>query len=542
MKIRYLLGLLRFPLLLLGGSGGLCIGAKRPNILFCFADDWGRVAGAYQAVDGPGGGRLHEFVKTPTVDRMAREGAIFRHATVSAPSCTPCRSALLSGRHFWQTGTASILNGAKWEEKLPAFPLLLRDSGYHIGKMFKVWGPGEPTDAPFDRQRHAFQAKRKPFHFGEEIRKLVQSGVSIEAAKERLLTETTANFVDFLAAKPAEAPFFFWFGPINVHRKFAKGSGKDYWGLDPDKLKGRLPPFLPDVPEVREDVCDYLGEVMAFDASAGRLIQLLEEKGELENTLVCLSGDHGPPGFPHGKCNLYDFGSAVSLVVRGPSVKPGRIIEDLVHLQDLAPTFLKVAGVVPPADMTARDLLPLLSAEKASAGLLDPKRDAVFLGRERHVASARDGLAYPQRAIRTREHLLIRNFKPERLPMGNGPQEPMPSQQELADSTYLGYADMDAGPTKAWLMHAGQKKDSPWFSIHALAFGPRPEFELFDLAKDPHQMKNVAAEPAYAEIRAKLEQRLMAELQATGDPRIIAGDAGFFEHLPYEKGNPKPRK
>ncbi len=96
---------------------------KRPNILLAFADDWGRIASAYARIDGPGG--INDVVHTPNFDRVAREGVLFRRAFVSAPSCTPCRSALLSGQHFWRTGRASILVGAVWDGSNPSFPLLL---------------------------------------------------------------------------------------------------------------------------------------------------------------------------------------------------------------------------------------------------------------------------------------------------------------------------------------------------------------------------------------------------------------------------------
>ncbi|HSH16340.1 MAG TPA: sulfatase-like hydrolase/transferase, partial [Verrucomicrobiae bacterium] len=105
---------------------------ERPNILFAFADDWGRHASAYARVDGAG--TVNDLLHTPNFDRVAGEGVLFRKAFVSAPSCTPCRSALLSGQHFWRTGRSAILQGAVWDGSQPAFPLLLRDAGYHPGK------------------------------------------------------------------------------------------------------------------------------------------------------------------------------------------------------------------------------------------------------------------------------------------------------------------------------------------------------------------------------------------------------------------------
>jgi len=126
----------------------------RPNILFFFADDWGRYASIYAAVNGPGG--INDVVRTPNFDRIAKQGVLFRHAHVNAPSCTPCRSSLLSGQYFWRTGRGAILRGAVWDKSIPAYPLLLHDAGYHIGKTYKVWDPGTPSDAPYGGQKYTF--------------------------------------------------------------------------------------------------------------------------------------------------------------------------------------------------------------------------------------------------------------------------------------------------------------------------------------------------------------------------------------------------
>ena len=109
------------------------------------------------------------------------------------------------------------------------------------------------------------------------------------------------NFRDFLAKRGKGQPFFYSFNPTNTHRKWILGSGKDLWGLNPDDLKGKMPPVLPDEPLIREDMADYLGEAMAFDAACDVLIKMVEEMGELDNTIVVISGDHGIPGFPRGK-------------------------------------------------------------------------------------------------------------------------------------------------------------------------------------------------------------------------------------------------
>lgn len=503
---------------------------KRPNILFAFADDWGRFASAYARIDGPG--TINDVIQTPNFDRLAREGVLFRRAFVSAPSCTPCRSALLSGQHFWRTGRASILRGAVWDGSQPAYPLLLREAGYHIGESYKVWGPGTPNDAPYGNGKYAFEkAGGRVNQFSQNVTKMVASGTAVEAAKQTLYDEVTANFDAFLAAREKDQPFCYWFGPTNVHRKWVQGSGKKLWGIDPDSLKGKMPPFLPDVPTVREDLADYFGEAQAFDASVGVLLKRLEEIGELDNTLIVMSGDHGAPGFPHGKCNLYDFGSSVSLAIRWGGAKSGRVVDDLVTLPDLAPTFLELGEVEIPKAMTGRSLVNVLKSEKS--GQVEAARDAVFIGRERHVENARaDFMPYPQRAIRTQDFLYIINFRPDRWPLGDPYRldgDNVPTESEITENTRVTLPDEDAGPTKAWLV--GVRNDPQWKDHFTKVYGKRPREELYDLQNDPQQMKNIAADTAYAKTRAELEERLLKELKETGDPRMI-DDGKFYETPP----------
>ncbi len=521
--------------------GGPSIGAEsQPNIVFAFADDWGRCASIYADVEGPGS--MNDVVRTPTFDQIARRGVLFRNAFVNAPSCTPCRSALLSGQYFWQTGRGAILQGAVWNPQIPSWPLLLNSSGYHIGKTWKVWSPGVPVDAPFGGQKFSYQRAGSTFNgFSQTATRLIAAGKSPEAAKNVLFDEVRENFTDFLQRRREGQPFCYWFGPTNVHRKWIKGSGKRLWAIDPDKLKGKLPPFLPDVPTVREDLADYFGEIAAFDTAVGVLQEELKKAGQFDNTLLVISGDHGPPGFPHGKCNLYDFGTAVSLAIAGPGVTGQRVVDDFVNLIDLAPTFLETAKVPVPKVVTGRSLWRVLASRRE--GLVDAKRTQVVTGRERHVALARAGqLPYPQRAIRTAEHLFVINFRPERYPLGDPyrlESEKPPTTQELVRNTFVTLPDEDAGPTKAFLVdHRSDPKWKPYFDH---AYGKRPREELFDLKKDPHQMRNLAAVPAYASTAAELRKRLLAELRQTGDPRLV-NDGQFFESPPMAGPIPNDAK
>ncbi len=510
------------------GAEGTGTRDPRPNIVFAFADDWGRYASAYAALE-PGG--PSDLVQTPNFDRVAREGVLFTHAFVNAPSCTPCRSSILSGQYFWRTGLGAILQGAIWDDSIPSYPLLLRDSGYHIGHTYKVWSPGTPRDAPYGGSQYAYTKRGGHLNSYSQF---VSAAKDRQAAKKQVIEEVRGNFRDFLAQREGR-PFCYWFGPTNTHRKWIQGSGKDLWGLDPDGLKGKLPEYLPDVPIVREDFCDYLGEAQAFDMSVGILLEELEQIGQLDNTIIVISGDHGIPGFPRGKCNLYDLGVGVALAIRWPQRVPaGRVVEDFVCLPDLAPTFLDAAGLTPPEGMTARSLLSILTSDKQ--GTVEADRDHVIVGRERHVAAARDGqLPYPQRAIRTKDFLYIRNFAPDRWPMGlapgfGRPEGDWPEYEALREDTFVAMADMDASPTKAWI--AVHRDDEGMEKYMEFAFGRRPAEELYDLRHDPHHMKNAAGAPEYAAKRKELAERLLSVLKETGDPRVT-GDGSAFDQPPY---------
>ncbi len=506
--------------------------SQKPDILFAFADDWGKYAGCYAEIEGSP--EWQKLIKTPNIDRVARDGILFNNAYVNSPSCTPCRSSLLSGQYFYRTGRGAILQGAVWDTLIPTFPLLLEKNGYHIGYTNKVWSPGKPLNAGYGGERTRYNKAGSKFNqFSQNVTAMAGSGRNIEEAKEVLLDEVRNNFRAFLDANKEGKPFCFWFGPTNTHRKWIMGSGKQLWGIDPDGLQGIMPPFLPDVDTVREDFADYLGEVMAFDAGLGALLEMLEERNELDNTLVVVSGDHGIPGFTYGKCNLYDFGTNVALMARWPTViKPGRVVDDFVVLMDLAPTFLEAGGVDIPEIMTGRSLVNVFRSDKN--GLADPERTFAVTGRERHVGKAREGnLPYPQRAIRTKDFLYILNFKPDRWPLGNPSEvtdDNAHSFDELANNTFVAFADMDASPAKAWII---QNRNLPGNDIYyQFAFGKRPVEELYDIKSDPFQINNLADDPNYNEIREKLNKQLMDELRTTGDPRVT-GDGKTFERMPY---------
>ena len=366
---------------------------RKPNIVFAFADDWGRYANIYSKYENqaPITSSVNKFIHTPNFDRVANEGVLFLNALVPAPSCTPCRSSVLSGRYFWQTGLGAILSGAVWDNDIQTFPIELeKNGGYFIGYTYKVWAPGLSLNAPMGGTRTQYQRAGGNFaHFSHWVTCNAEKLGSIEAAKNALFEETRSNFLQFLDAwkgsnKDMNKPFMYWWGPTNTHRTWEQGSGKHLWNIDPDQLEGHLPAFLSDVPEIREDVADYLGECQAVDGGIGVLLEELEKIGELENTLFVISGDHGIPGVPRAKCNLYDIGCEVALAARWPGkIKHGRVIDDFINIMDLAPTFCEVGKVEIPNCMVGKSLVPLLTSDITS-GQIDETRDFVVMGRERH--------------------------------------------------------------------------------------------------------------------------------------------------------------
>jgi len=298
-------------------------------------------------------------------------------------------------------------------------------------------------------------------------------------------------------------------------------------GIDPATVE--VPPMLPDVPAVRRDIANYYAEVQRFDREVGRLLQTLAERGELKNTIVVMSGDHGWP-FPRGKANLYDAGTRVPLAIRWPDrVEAGRTISEFVNLTDLAPTFLEVGGAPVPEEMTGQSLIDLLipsEHDRPEAG-----RDYVVMGRERHTPaqeSPNDG-GYPARALRTDDYLYIRNYYPDRWPAGT------PHYRRAATNNgWLG--DTDNGPTKFYLW-AHRSGRSRLQELYEQSFAKRPAVELYDLRSDPHQLHNVATDPDYAEVRKRLGERLPTLLRRRDDPRAT-GTNPTLDRPPYFGGIP----
>jgi N-sulfoglucosamine sulfohydrolase len=457
---------------------------SRPNILFALADDqsWPH-AGAYR----------DKVVRTPVFDRIASEGVLFAHSFSASPSCTPSRSAILTGRQAWQLEEAGVLYGTI-PRKYPLFTHLLQNAGYWVGYTGKGWGPGDWRAGGLDRNPT-----------GNEYNRRLHSGRLPDGIDRR---DYAANFEDFLQERPARAPFCFWFGSTEPHRPYA-GGAEIQAGKRLNEVV--LPPFLPDSETVRSDMLDYYSEIEWFDVQLGRLIEILRACRELDNTLIVVTSDNGMP-FPRAKCTLYDWGVHMPLAIRwGNRVRGGRVIDDFVSHIDFAPTFLEAAGIAPPPGIVGRSLLPLL--DSGASGIVDPRRDRVYTALERHTWCRPDGATYPMRALRTRNCLYIRNFTPDRWPTG-GP--------EFVSSNKTFHGDVDGGPTKDFMLAPDTAKR--YAGQFQLCFGKRPAEELYDVASDPGQVHNLANDPAHQGELRRRRSELEAYLRQTGDPRVDGHD------------------
>lgn len=472
---------------------------SRPNILFAISDDQSY---PYASVYG------EKVLHTPAFDRIAREGVLFRNAFSASPGCSPSRAALLTGRNCWQLEEAGT-HASGFPARYVVYPDLLEAEGYFVGYTGKGWGPGNWKVSGRERNPAG------PL-FNERTLDPPTTGIS--------KNDYAGNFADFLEKIPKGQPFCFWYGAHEPHRVFEKGSGLKAG----KKLEDvSVPAYLPDTEAVRSDILDYALEIEWFDKQLGEMLRLLEERGALDNTIIVVTSDNGM-SFPRAKANTYEDGFHVPLAIRwADRVKGGRVVDDLVSLIDLAPTYLEATSSRYPDDTTVaypmegRSLMNILLSEKQ--GFVDATRTAVYTSRERHSSSRWKNLTYPQRALRTSQYLYIRNFKPERWPAGA-------PQKFDADGNpgpmHGGYHDIDACPTLDFLVaHRDELDIGPYLE---LAVAKRPAEELFNVSEDPGCVNNLAEDPAFGQVLLAHRNQLGGYLMKTLDPRVT-GNGDIYE-------------
>jgi len=466
--------------------------ARRPNILFAIADDQTWLHTPYMG---------ERALRAPALERVGAEGVVFTHAFCSAPACAPSRAAILTGKNFWELGEAAC-HLATFPRDLEVYPDILERRGYFVGMTNKGWGPGRWKEVGWPRNPAGTD-------FGTRKTDPPYQGISSN--------DYAGNFQEFLAARPQDKPFCFWFGPAEPHVGWHCGIGL----LTGHRFEdATVPPFLPDTMEVRGDLLDYYAEIEWYDWHLGRMLKMLEDSGELDNTIVVATADNGMP-FPRAKSNLYDYGARLPLAIRWrEGAKGGRRVDAMVSFIDFAPTFLEAAGIAAPPAMRGRSLVPLL--QSSQSGRIEARLDRVYFGKERHAWVQKRGEINSMRGLRTREHLYIRHLKPHLNQAG--------SPDPRYNWNFQPYGDVDPMPTKYFMITCSE---SPQVARYfGLCFGMRPAEELYSVAGDPANIENLADRPESRGVLERMRADLDEHLKATGDPRAL-GRGELFERAPY---------
>jgi len=465
----------------------------RPNILFCIADD-----ASYPHMGAYGCG----WVKTPAFDRVARQGLLFNRAYTPNAKCAPSRACVLTGRNSWQLEAAAN-HIPYFPAKFKTYAETLAENGYFVGYTAKGWAPGDAGRV--DGKPRQLTGR----NFSSRRTKPPASGISG--------CDYAANFRDFLEARPAGQPFCFWYGCYEPHRGYEFGSGIKQGGKSTSQID-KVPDFWPNNETVRTDLLDYAFEIEWCDLHLQKMLDALEEIGQLDNTLVVVTADNGLP-FPRTKGQEYEYSNHLPLAIMWPGgiKNPGRAIDDFVSFIDFAPTFLEVAGVdLSDAGMEpiqGRSLVEIFRSEES--GVVIPQRDHVLIGKERHDIGRPHDWGYPIRGIVKDGYLYLRNYEPTRWPAGN-PE--------------TGYLNCDGSPTKTEVLQARKQPETRKY--WQWSFGKRPEEELFRLADDADCLTNLAANPACQDVKKRLAEELTAELREQQDPRMF-GQGHIFDEYPY---------
>ena len=469
-----------------------CSPAKddRPNILFCIADD---VSFPHMGAYGT------SWVHTPGFDRVAREGLLFENVYTCNAKSAPSRSCIITGRNSWQL-EAACNHWPEFPAKFKSYPEVLKENGYVTGGTGKGWGPGIANDS-------AGVAR-------ELVGKLWQDAKLSPLTSGISDIDYAENFKRFLKARPKGKPFCFWYGSLEPHRGYEYGSslrnGRSTAEID------SVPSFWPDNEVVRTDMLDYALELEHFDNHLEKMLRILEECGELENTIVVVTSDHGMP-FPRCKGQEYEYSNHVPFAVMWKKgiKETGRRVKALISFIDLAPTFLELGGCDKErcgmAPIEGTSFTDILYGEEDGTD----RRDFVLIGKERHDIGRPHDQGYPIRGIVKDGYLYLINFAPDRWPAGN-PE--------------TGYANVDGGATKTECIKSRTSNESRRF--WELSFGKRGEEELYHIEKDRDCMTNLAHTDAFSSLKSELHRILIDELTRQQDPRVL-GDGSVFDRYPY---------
>jgi arylsulfatase A-like enzyme len=438
--------------------------ADHPNVVLFIADDvsWND----YGCYGSP-------TARTPNIDKLAAGGMRFTNAFLTASSCSPSRCSIVTGRYPHNNGGASELHRPlPWH--LQKFPTLLREAGYYTAISGKDHMPqdkppqGETTARVWDHKDGGRSKENSGGH---------------------------ANWVQVTRDRPKDKPFFFWFAAYDAHRGW---DGDKQWqpsfGEKHQPGSVDVPQFLIDDQNTRDDLTSYHNEVTRFDYFIGQTIDELDRQGELNNTLIFVLADNGRP-FPRAKTRLHDSGIKTALVAHWPEGidASGEVCSSLVSTIDLAPTVLQAADIDVPETMQGVSLLPVFANSKATV------RRYAFSEHNWHDYEAFG------RSVRGDGYLYIINRRPY--------------------AAWQGPADSVNSPSHTSLLKR-QKSGSLTLAQQDVFLSPRPAIELYDVAADPHQLRNLAGKPAHAEVQLKLAKLMQQWQETTGDtvPKKLTPD------------------
>lgn len=433
---------------------------RRPNVLYVILEDIGPSFACYG----------EQLIKTPVLDRIASQGIRFTNTFCTGPVCSASRSALMTGCYQIATGAHNHRTAAWNKRPLPA-PIQhicdwFRAAGYFTCNLQPAQKTGQPAGANGSGK------------------------LDLNFATATPKPNNPYDGIDW-NERAKDQPFFAHITINETHTGegwvIARKQPKSEL-VAPEQLK--LPPYYPDHPTARDDYANYLDSIHLVDGYVAQLLARLERDGLADNTVVVISSDHGP--LFRGKQFVYDNGLRIPLVVRFPDGRRAGAVDDqLVSGVDIAPTLLGIAGIeLPPGATHGRDVLAPAT----------PRREHIFAARDRM-----DDSTDRMRAVRTTRFKYIRNY----FPM-------IPYMQRN------GYKEHNYPTWNLVKKLAREGKLTPEAALFAAE--RKPIEELYDLATDPHEVKNLAADPAHLDTLKKLRALLDDWIRDTGDRGVIGED------------------
>ncbi|MEP3208112.1 MAG: sulfatase [Maribacter sp.] len=465
---------------------------KRPNILVIMFDDAGLDMSAYGST----------YVNTPGFDAIAKDGILFHRAYTPNAKCAPSRAAVITGRNSWQLDAAAN-HVIYFPSKFKTYQEVLLENGYTTGHTGKGYGPALTFAADGSQRQVMGEA------FNEKKLKPATNAIGPN--------DYSANFEDFLNKAPADQPWSFWLGTIEPHRGYEYGSGARLAGKSTAMIQN-FPPYWPDNETTRNDLLDYAYEIEDTDKHIQKVLQTLEERNLLENTLIVVTSDHGMP-FPRVKGNQYENANHVPMAMLWKGKSKVKVVDDYVSFIDLAPTFLEVAGVdwrssgMHPA--TGKSLMHIITSEKS--GQIEPDRNYVLVGKERHDTGRPNDVGYPIRGIYKDSMLYLKNYEIDRWPSGN-PE--------------TGYLNTDGSPTKTEILNL--RREGTNLQYWRLNFGKRVSEELYNIKNDPFCVHNLADDISLEVLKAQLKSEMEGKLLQQNDLRM-QGFGHLYEAHPFTR-------